>query len=98
MIPLHSAWLLLTTYRACAWDNRGYGEGLNPCGGPDAIEGAGWARMGIVVFGGLGLLLIIAVDVLFPAVVGRRQRQWATAVLAVPLPYLLAAAAFTLVH
>ncbi|ODA74979.1 hypothetical protein APS67_000687 [Streptomyces sp. AVP053U2] len=44
MIPLHSAWLLLTRYRSCALDTAGFG--LTHCGDVTVIEGAGWARAG----------------------------------------------------
>jgi hypothetical protein len=86
MVPLHSAWLLLTEYRSCAFDNSGVG--LTDCGGFDAIEGAGWARVGVVIFGGLGLLLVILLDVLLPAARGRRLRPWLLAMLLIPIPYL----------
>ncbi|KIF68348.1 hypothetical protein HY68_06430 [Streptomyces sp. AcH 505] len=96
VLPLHSAWLLLTTYRACAFDNSGYG--LNTCGDSSMVEGAGWARVGVVLVGGLGLLVVLLVDVLLPANRGRRWRQWTAAALVIPVPYLLAVIAFKLLH
>lgn len=86
MVPLHSAWLLLTEYRSCAFDNSGFGQ--TDCGSVDVIEGAGWARMGVVVFGALGLLLVVTLDVLFPAASGRRIRPWLLGMLVIPVPYL----------
>jgi hypothetical protein len=93
VVPLHSAWLLLTEYRSCAFDNSGFGS---ECGSVDVIEGAGWARVGVVVFGGLGLLLVAILDVLFPAAYGRRIRPWLLGILIIPVPYLTAIAALTL--
>lgn len=86
ILPLHSAWLLLTKYRSCAFDTAGVGE--TDCGGSDVIQGAGWSRLGLVAFGGLGLLLLITVDVLMPAAYGRRLGPWLRGALLVPLPYL----------
>ncbi|GAB3949354.1 hypothetical protein GCM10028832_01440 [Streptomyces sparsus] len=94
MVPLHSAWLLLTEYRACTFDNSGFGQ--THCGSVDIIEGAGWARAGVVIFGGLGLLLIVAVDVLFPAAYGRRIRPWLLGMLVIPAPYLTGIAALAM--
>lgn len=94
MVPLHSAWLLLTRYRPCACDNSGFGQ--TDCGSVDVIEGAGWARVGVVVFGGLGLLLVVTLDVLFPAAYGRRIRPWLLGMLVIPVPYLTAVAALAM--
>ncbi|MEU5234591.1 hypothetical protein AB0G82_35885 [Streptomyces anulatus] len=94
MVPLHSAWLLLTEYRSCAFNSAGF---QSHCGSVDVIDGAGWARGGVVVFGGLGLLLVVAVDVLFPAAYGRRIRPWLLGMLVIPVPYLIAIAALALV-
>ncbi|MFE7811034.1 hypothetical protein ACFU5P_03430 [Streptomyces sp. NPDC057433] len=94
MIPLHSAWLLLTRYRSCALDTAGFG--LTHCGDVTVIEGAGWARAGLLVVGGLGLLLVVLVDVLFPAATGRPWRRWLAASLVIPLPYLLAVITFAI--
>ncbi|WP_157882522.1 hypothetical protein [Streptomyces silvensis] len=93
MLPLHSAWLLLTKYRSCAWNTAGY---ASDCGDPSMVEGAGWHRMSVLVVGGLGLLLVLAVDVLFPASTGRRRRHWLTASLALPVPYVLAVIALAI--
>ncbi|MDV5146374.1 hypothetical protein R1T08_19760 [Streptomyces sp. SBC-4] len=86
MLPLHSAWLLLTEYRPCAWNTSGY---ASACGDANMIEAAGWHRASVLFIGGLGLLLVLAVDVLLPASTGRRRRHWLTASLALPVPYLL---------
>ncbi|MCD7445284.1 hypothetical protein K4B79_44780 [Streptomyces lincolnensis] len=94
VIPLHSAWLLLTEYRSCALDTAPVG--LADCGDIGVVEGAGWARVGLLVVGGLGLLLLLAVDVLFPAATGRPWRRWLAASLAVPVPYLLAVITFAI--
>lgn len=94
MVPLHSAWLLLTEYRSCAFNSTGF---QSHCGSVDVIEGAGWARAGVVIFGGLGLLMVVAVDVLFPAAYGRRIRPWLLGMLVIPVPYLIAIAALALV-
>ncbi|WP_157866834.1 MULTISPECIES: hypothetical protein [Streptomyces] len=94
MVPLHSAWLLLTEYRSCAFNNTGF---QSHCGSFGVIEGAGWARGGVVIFGGLGVLLVVAVDVLFPAAYGRRVRPWLLGMLVIPVPYLIAIAALALV-
>ncbi|MET9252313.1 hypothetical protein ACGFZL_31295 [Streptomyces sp. NPDC048182] len=88
MVPLHSAWLLLTEYRSCALDTAGFGR--TSCGDVTVVEGAGWARAGLLVVGGLGLLLVLLVDVAFPAATGRPWRRWLAASLVIPLPYLLA--------
>ncbi|MGY0021195.1 hypothetical protein [Streptomyces sp. cg35] len=87
VVPLHSAWVLLTKYRSCAFDTAGVGE--TDCGGVDVIEGAGWARLCLVGLGGLVLLLVVTVDVLFPVAYGRRVRAWLCAALLVPVPYLV---------
>ncbi|MFE4664057.1 hypothetical protein ACFRI7_08895 [Streptomyces sp. NPDC056716] len=87
MVPLHSAWLLLTDYRSCAFDNSPVGR--TDCGDISVIEGAGAARVGLLFVGGLGLLLVLAVDVFFPAGLGWHRRRWLTAALAIPVPYLL---------
>ncbi|MFD4030787.1 hypothetical protein ACFWVP_09700 [Streptomyces sp. NPDC058637] len=89
MMPLHSAWLLLTEYRSCAFNSAGF---RSFCGSVDVIEGAGWARAGVIVVGGLGLLLVVAVDVLLPAAYGRRIRPWLLGMLVIPVPYLIAVA------
>ncbi|MEU7659482.1 hypothetical protein [Streptomyces lincolnensis] len=94
VIPLHSAWLLLTDYRSCALDTAPVG--LSDCGDISVVEGAGWARLGLLVLGGLGLLLVLAVDVLFPAATGRPWRRWLAASLAIPVPYLLAVLTFAI--
>ncbi|MFI5628859.1 hypothetical protein ACIA8E_05650 [Streptomyces sp. NPDC051664] len=91
IIPLYSAWLLLTEYRSCALDNSGF---ESHCGDVSVIEGAGWARLSLVIFGGLGLLSVLAVDVLFPLATGKRLRQWLSASLVIPVPCLLAITAF----
>ncbi|MEU6144262.1 hypothetical protein ABZ848_28425 [Streptomyces sp. NPDC047081] len=94
MVPLHAARLLLTDYRSCALDNSPFG--LTDCGDVSVIEGAGWARMSLFVFGGLGLLLVFTVDVLFPAATGRRWRRWLAAALVIPLPYLFTVITFAI--
>lgn len=91
MLPLHSAWLLLTVYRPCAWNTSGY---TSACGDAQMIEAAGWHRASVFFIGGLGLLLVLAVDVLFPASTGRPWRHWLSAALALPVPYLLTVIAF----
>ncbi|MFJ3939346.1 hypothetical protein ACIPYR_17935 [Streptomyces parvus] len=93
VLPLHSAWLLLTEYRPCAWNTSGYSSA---CGDANMIEAAGWHRASVLLIGGLGLLLVLAVDVLFPASTGRRLRHWLTAALALPVPYLLTVIAFAI--
>ncbi|MBP2363450.1 MULTISPECIES: hypothetical protein [Streptomyces] len=94
MVPFYSAWLLLTEFRSCAFNNTGF---QSHCGSFDVIEGARWARGGVVIFGGLGVLLVVAVDVLFPAAYGRRVRPWLLGMLVIPVPYLIAIAALALV-
>ncbi|WP_405937487.1 hypothetical protein OG338_12965 [Streptomyces sp. NBC_00726] len=93
VIPLYSAQLLLTTYRACALNTEGYGS---DCGDARTIEATGWHRASVVLIGGLGLLLVLAVDVLFPAGTGRPRRRWLAASAALPVPYLLASIAFAI--
>jgi hypothetical protein len=94
MVPLHAARLLLTDYRSCALDNSPFG--LTDCGDVSVIEGAGWARLGLFVLGGLGLVLVLVVDVLFPAATGRRWRRWLAAALVIPVPYLLTVITFAI--
>ncbi|MGH4029317.1 hypothetical protein ACQB60_10325 [Actinomycetota bacterium Odt1-20B] len=86
LVPLHSARLLLTEYRSCAFDSSGFGQ--TDCGGSDVIEGAGWARLGAVTLGGLGLVLVLLIDVLVPAARRRRIRPWLLGAFLVPVPYL----------
>lgn len=93
VIPLYSAQLLLTTYRACALNTEGYGS---DCGDARTIEATGWHRASVVVIGGLGLLLVLAIDVLFPTSTGRPWRRWLAASIALPVPYLLTAIAFAI--
>lgn len=45
--------------------------------------------MGLFFVGGLGVLLVLAVDVLFPAGLGWHRRRWLAAALAIPVPYLV---------
>ncbi|MFE3518907.1 hypothetical protein [Streptomyces sp. NPDC059166] len=94
VVPLHSAWLLLTEYRSCAFNSAGF---ESDCGSFDVIEGAGWARAGVVVLGGLGLLLVVAIDVVFPAAYGHRIRPWLLGMLVIPVPYLIAITSLALV-
>ncbi|WP_162600174.1 hypothetical protein [Streptomyces sp. CS131] len=93
MLPLHSAWLLLTEYSPCAWNNSGY---TSDCGDVRMIEAAGWHRASVIIIGGLVLLLILLVDVLFPASTGRRLRTWLTASFLLPVPYLFTVIAFAI--
>lgn len=90
LVPLHLLRSLLTEYRSCAFDTSGVGEA--DCGSYDVIEGAGWARLGVLVLGGLGLLLVLTLDVLVPMARGRRVRPWLLGALLIPLPYLCAIA------
>ncbi|MEV0023210.1 hypothetical protein AB0H45_13465 [Streptomyces atroolivaceus] len=93
MLPLHSAWLLLTEYSPCAWNTSGY---TSDCGDVSMIEAAGWHRASVIIIGGLGLLVILAVDVLLPASTGRRVRTWLTASFLLPVPYLFTVIAFAI--
>lgn len=52
----------------------------------------------MVLVGGLGLLVVLLVDVLLPANRGRRWRRWTAASLVIPVPYLLAVITFKFSH
>ncbi|MGW6092854.1 hypothetical protein ACWFRK_00175 [Streptomyces sp. NPDC055157] len=52
--------------------------------------------MGLVIFGGLRMLSVLAVDELFPVAARKQLRlwKWLFASLVIPVPYLLAITVF----